>query len=85
VLVLPYIYIYSIVSHGLQSFFHHFMRLIFKGGLQSGRLTFFYFISLKGLDDPQRFHGYILLTELFLYSLQHHSIIGGIMMNRGQL
>jgi len=52
--------IYSIVSRGLQSFFHQFMQLTIKCGLH-----FLFFTLLKSIDDAQSFLGYVLSNKFF--------------------
>jgi len=44
-----------------KAFFHHFVRLIMKGGLQSREVyTFYFFTVLKGINDAQSCLDYVL-------------------------
>jgi len=78
--------IYLIASRGLQSFFHHFMRLMNMAGLQSKTAYIFLFLYLsKGIDDAQSFLDYILSTKLsshsVTFSIVRTSVTGRIIMN----
>ena len=73
----------------IKLFFHHFVRLTIKGGLQSRAAYIFFFSLSKCLDDAESFFGYVLLTKpsfriiFLLFSIMCTSVTGGIMMNRG--
>jgi len=71
-------------------FFHHFVRLAIKCGLQSRAACMFFLTLSKGLDDAWSFLDYVLSTKLsfrilFSSASRAHSVTGGIKMNKRQL
>jgi len=62
----PYL-LYSIVNRGFYFFFHHFVRLIIKGGLPIFISLLYRKVDL--IDDAQSFLGYILPTKLSMHGI----------------